>query len=263
VTSAEPDPGPYWIGTSWKMTKTLAEARAYAERLAASAEARAVGVQSFVIPPATAIATVAAALGGTGPVLVGAQNAHWEDAGAWTGEISVPQAADAGASLIEIGHSERREHFGESDGTVNLKVGATLRHGLRPLVCVGESAGQRDAGQAVATVVGQARAALAGHEEHAARVLVAYEPVWAIGERGREPHPDEIAEVVSALTGELGPRTPVLYGGSVHRGNAESILELPCVSGLFVGRGAWDVSDFVALLGLAAGRARATGRSRR
>ena len=125
------------------MTKTLAQAREYAQALTAVRWAD--GVQPFIVPPATAIAAVAQILRPGGPVLVGAQDAHWEDEGAWTGEVSVPQVKDAGARLLEIGHSERRAHFGETDERVNLKVHAALRHGVLPLVCVGEDAEQRTA----------------------------------------------------------------------------------------------------------------------
>ena len=127
-----------WIGTSWKMNKLRAEARDYAETLAASPHARGQAPQLFVIPPFTAVAEVADLLARTS-VMVGVQNIHWKDAGPWTGEISAGMAADCGATLAEIGHSERRTHFGETDETVALKVEAALRHGLTPLVCVGAS----------------------------------------------------------------------------------------------------------------------------
>lgn len=248
-----------WVGTSWKMTKTRAEGVAWARAVADAAaerggEAAWPGVQPFVVPPATAITQVAEALRapGTSRVLVGAQDAHWEDAGAWTGELSVPQVADAGAQLVELGHSERREHFAETDERVALKVAAVLRHGLLPLVCVGESAEQRDAGRSVEVVLAQARAALtpAGAE----RVVVAYEPVWAIGERGREARPEEVAPVVAALaelTGGAESGRPVLYGGSVTVEGAPGVLQVPGVDGLFVGRTAWRPEGLVALLDLA------------
>src|SRR5699024_7347566 len=135
-----------WVGTSWKMNKTLAEARAWAEGLRDHLDGTApAGVQPFVIPSFTATTAVAGILGEDAPVLLGVQNAHWEDAGAWTGEVSVPQAKDAGAQIVEIGHSERREHFGETVETTRLKVAAALRHGLTPLLCIGESAEVKDA----------------------------------------------------------------------------------------------------------------------
>ena len=128
--------------------------------------------------------TVAEALGPDSDVIVGAQNAHWEDGGAWTGEVSVPQAKDAGATLVELGHSERRTHFNETDATVNLKVRAVLRHGLIPLVCVGEPDEVFRQGGSSEYVVRQAHAAL-DQVDDVSDVLIAYEPVWAIGEGGR------------------------------------------------------------------------------
>ncbi len=255
-----------WVGTGWKMTKTRAEGVAWAREVARAAAERGgdaawPGVQPFVLPPATAISQVVEALDapGTRRVLVGAQDAHWEDAGAWTGELSVPQVADAGAQLVELGHSERREHFAETDERVALKVGAVLRHGLLPLVCVGETAEQRDAGRSVEVVLAQARAALAPAGEpggEGAAVVVAYEPVWAIGERGREARPEEVAPVVAALaelTGGSAAGRPVLYGGSVTVQGAPGVLEVPGVDGLFVGRTAWRAEGFVALLDLVSG----------
>jgi triosephosphate isomerase len=242
-----------WVGTSWKMNKTLAEARQYASALAGVGADRWPGVQPFVIPTATALAAVRAELGERSPVLLGAQNAHWEDAGAWTGEVSVPQLADAGAQLVELGHSERRTYFGETDETVNLKVKATLRHGLVPLVCVGEPSEVFDAGESRSHVLGQVRAALAGVGE-LDRVLLAYEPIWAIGENGRPAEADEIADVFAALQAEYGGSVrAVLYGGSVDQDNALATLAVPGVGGLFVGRAAWQPEGLVGLLDLVAG----------
>ncbi|WP_020015501.1 triose-phosphate isomerase [Promicromonospora sukumoe] len=244
-----PPPGTRWIGTSWKMTKSLAEARRYATALTDAARpGRWTGLQPFLIPPATALTTVRDALPLSAGVLLGAQNAHWADSGAWTGEVSVPQVADAGARLVEIGHSERREHFGDTDDVVHRKVRAVLRHGLVPLLCVGEPASVRAAGGSVEHVLGQARSALAGLDD-ASSVLVAYEPVWAIGEHGTPARPDDVAGVVAALAAELGSRIQgVLYGGSVDRANMHELLAVDHVSGLFVGRAAWDVDAFVAIL---------------
>ncbi len=245
-----------WVGTSWKMNKTLAEARDYATRLAAAlSDGAPAGVQPFIIPPATAITTVRDILGPDSPVVLGIQNAHWADAGAWTGEISVPQAADAGARLVEIGHSERREFFAETDETVNLKVKATLAHGLRPLLCVGEPGEVFAAGGSVAHIMAQVAAALDGIDD-VSRVLIAYEPIWAIGEHGREARPEDIEAVFAALDAAYGDRVEaILYGGSVNQGNAEETLRVSGVNGLFVGRSAWQVDGYLELLRIAASRA--------
>ena len=242
--------GKFRVGTGWKMNHTLAMARHYAEAIS-SAE-RPAGIQLFVLPPAIALTEVVRQLQGT-DVMVGAQNAHWAESGAWTGEISMTMVADAGASLIELGHSERRAHFGETDLDVNRKVKAALRHGLTPLVCVGETADDKRLGAAVETNCRQARMALAGltHAE-AARVWLAYEPVWAIGEGGIPATPDDAQPIhraiKSAIVDLIGIEPPVLYGGSVNPQNAQALAVVPEVDGLFVGRSAWTAEG---LLGIA------------
>lgn len=242
-----------WVGTSWKMNKTLAQASDYATRLAAAlADGAPAGVQPFIIPPATALTTVRGILGPDSPVELGIQNAHWADAGAWTGEISVPQAADAGATLVEIGHSERREFFAESDRTVNLKVKASLNHGLRPLLCCGEPGDVFDAGGSVPHIMAQVAAGLDGVDD-VSRVLIAYEPIWAIGEHGREARPEDIEAVFAALDAEYGDAVEcILYGGSVNQRNADETLHVPGVKGLFAGRSAWQVDGYLELLRIAA-----------
>jgi triosephosphate isomerase len=243
-----------WLGAGWKMNKTLAQARDYARTLAATDPERWPGVQPFILPPATALADVSAVLGPRSHILMGAQNAHWDDDGAWTGEISVPQVADAGARIVEIGHSERRAFFAETDETVNLKVKATLRHGLTPLVCVGEPEDVFAAGDSVLHVLDQVRAALDGAAD-VSSVLLAYEPIWAIGSGGRPAEPWDIAEVFAALRAEWGGSVKgVLFGGSVNPDNALATLGVEGVDGLFIGRAAWDVTGFIGLLDLVAAR---------
>ncbi|VDG77174.1 triosephosphate isomerase [Actinobaculum suis] len=247
-----------WVGTSWKMNGTLSFAREYAESLAGAGMETYVRaeVQPFVIPPFTALNTAAKALAET-PVLVGAQNAHWEDAGAWTGEVSVPQAADAGARIIEMGHSERREWFGETDETVNLKAKAALRHGLVPLICFGEPAEVFEAGETLPFICSQIDAALAGlpaagEGETGPRVLLAYEPIWAIGEHGRPPAREDLVTTFAALAERYGERvTAILYGGSVNHANNQDILSIPGVGGLFIGRSAWTAEGYLKNLELA------------
>src|SRR4029453_467703 len=139
-----PKSRPLWVGTSWKMNKTLAQAESFIDELLAFPIPS--GIQPFVLPPHTALARVRDLVPADSPVLLGAQNAHWAAEGPWTGEISMRMAKDAGATLIEIGHSERREHFGETDHTVALKAGGGRAHDLTPLICVGESLAVREAG---------------------------------------------------------------------------------------------------------------------
>lgn len=236
-----------WIGTSWKMNKTLAEARAFASGLmGANVDPR---IQPFVIPPFTAVREVKAMLADT-RVKVGAQNMHWDDAGAWTGEISPVMLKDCGLDIVELGHSERREHFGETDATVGLKVAAAVRHGLIPLICIGETLDERQAGRAAEVLERQVRAALAG--AGAAPVLLAYEPVWAIGANGIPATADYAdarqAEIIAVAQDVLGSRVPCLYGGSVNPGNCAELIACPHVDGLFIGRSAWAVEGYLDIL---------------
>ncbi|MCU0906511.1 MAG: triose-phosphate isomerase [Rhodobacteraceae bacterium] len=244
---------PLWIGTSWKMNKTLAEAQVFAEGLRAADAARDPRIQRFVIPPFTAVREVRAMLDGTS-VLVGAQNMHWADAGAWTGEISAPMLRDCGLHLVELGHSERREHFGETDETVGLKVAAAVRHGLIPLVCIGETLAERQAGRAGAVLERQVRRALQGLAGGPtdATVLLAYEPVWAIGETGIPATSDYAdarqAEIAAIAQDVLGRRIPCLYGGSVNPDNCAELMACTHVDGLFIGRSAWTVQGYLDIL---------------
>ncbi len=242
----------YWIGTSWKMNKTLAQALDFAGGLL-ERDFRHPSIQPFVVPPFTAVREVKAALAGT-DVKVGAQTMHWEDAGAWTGEISPAMLADCGLDLVELGHSERRAHFGETDETVGRKVAAALRHGLTPLVCVGETMEEREAGRADAVLARQTEAALAflGEAREGATILFAYEPVWAIGEHGIPASPDYAderqARIRAVAAGLLSAPPPVLYGGSVNPGNCEDLIGRPAVDGLFIGRSAWTVEGYLGIL---------------
>jgi len=248
---------PVWIGTSWKMNKTIDEARDYADRLTASPIPP--GVRAFVLPPHTALRAVRDRLPADSPILLGAQNAHWASEGAGTGEISMRMIKDAGAVLVEMGHSERREHFGETDATVTLKARAALDHGLQPLICVGEPASVRAAGRAKAFVTAQVRAAIATvapDEMHG--VLVAYEPVWAIGVGGRAATPEEVTPVMRAVAEELGDhasgagRAALLYGGGVDTDNASGLLCESHTDGLFVGRAGWSAAGLRQLIEIAA-----------
>ena len=243
----------YWVGTSWKMNKTLAEAEAFARALLATEAACDPRLQRFVIPPFTMVREVKTLLRPTS-VKVGAQNMHWADAGAWTGEISPPMLGDCGMDMVELGHSERRAFFGETDETVGLKVEAAVRHGLIPLICVGETAAQKQAGQASDVLARQTRAALAklSPEQRGAEILFAYEPVWAIGEHGVPASPDYAdarqAEIVDVAAATLGRRPPCLYGGSVNPGNCAELIARPHIEGLFIGRSAWAPEGYLDIL---------------
>lgn len=242
-----------WVGTSWKMNKTLAEGLAFAEALAAFVPELDEQVQPFVIPSFTAVREVKRALGAT-RVKVGAQNMHWADAGAWTGEVSPLQLADCGLDLIELGHSERREHFGETDETVGLKTEAAVRHGFVPLICVGETLAEREAGRADEVLAAQTTGALAKLDagQKAREILLAYEPVWAIGDKGIPATADyadrQQALIKRAAAEVLGREPQVLYGGSVNPGNAAELVTQPHIDGLFIGRSAWAPEGYVDIL---------------
>lgn len=242
-----------WIGTSFKMNKTLDEALAFARRLAETDDERDPGIQRFVIPSFTAVREVKRVLAQTS-VKVGAQNMHWDDSGAWTGEVSAPMLKDCQLDIVELGHSERREHFGETDETVGLKVASAVRHGLTPLICIGETLQERQAGRADTVLRRQVEAALArvATQPDPSPVLLAYEPVWAIGVNGIpatasyacERH-GKIAEVARDV---LGRSVPVLYGGSVNPQNCEELLSEAHIDGLFIGRSAWAVEGYLEIL---------------
>jgi triosephosphate isomerase len=241
----------FWVGTSWKMNKTLAESIVFAEGLLASHDDP--RIQCFVIPPFTAIREVKSILAETN-IKVGAQNMHWADYGAWTGEISPPMLVDCGMNLVELGHSERRKYFGETDETVGLKVEAAVRHGLTPLICVGETLADKHSGRAAEVLAAEVRGALTrlGDELKSSPILFAYEPVWAIGDKGVPASPEYAdarqAEIIAVAQELLGRRVPCLYGGSVNPGNCAELAGCPNIYGLFIGRSAWDVNGYLDIL---------------
>ena len=239
-----------WVGTSWKMNKTLAEAQTFARGLPSEGDPR---IQRFVIPPFTAVREVKAMLADT-TVKVGAQNMHWADDGAWTGEISPLMLKDCALDIVELGHSERREFFGETDETVGLKVEAAVRHGLIPLICIGETLAEREAGRATETLTAQVTGALGklSPAQKSKPILLAYEPVWAIGANGIPATSDYAdarqAEIIATSEAILNRRIPCLYGGSVNPGNAAELITCPHIDGLFIGRSAWNVAGYLDIL---------------
>ncbi len=244
---------PYWIGTSWKMNKTLAEARAFAGALRAADTLRDDRIQRFIIPPFTAVREVKSILSESS-VKVGAQNMHWADQGAWTGEISPLMLKDCNLDIVELGHSERREHFGETNETVGLKTEAAVRHGLIPLICIGETLEDRESGRATEILSEQVVGALSklSDAQKQAEILLAYEPVWAIGEKGIPAEPSYAdarqAEIIAVAQKAFGRKIPCLYGGSVNPQNCEELISCPNVDGLFIGRSAWNVEGYLDIL---------------
>ncbi len=241
---------------NWKMHKTAAEAVALVKELAGGlAEASGGGkVQVAVAPPFTALHAVAQALPGTGLELA-AQNVHWEAQGAFTGEISAAMLAEIGCRHGIVGHSERRQLFGETDEGVRKKVGALLAANVLPIVCVGETLAEREAGKTLAIVDRQVRGALAGLPASAlAALTIAYEPVWAIGTgktatsaQAQEVHA-AIRRILRELAGPAGDEIRIQYGGSVKPENAAELLSQPDVDGALVGGASLKAKDFLAIV---------------
>ena len=239
------------IAGNWKMnglSHQIAEAEAVAEGLAQTPSTARVAI----CPPATLIDRISRELADSG-VEVGGQDCHAEACGAFTGDVCAEMLADAGATLVILGHSERRAGYGETDAVVAAKVEAALRGGLEPIVCVGETLEQRKAGQAVHVVQAQVKGSLP-QSLKAKAFSVAYEPVWAIG-TGLTPTLDEIGEVHAAVRaalveafGEQGATVPILYGGSVKPSNASEILHVQDVGGALVGGASLKAADFLGII---------------
>lgn len=241
-----------WIGTSWKMNKVRSEAEAFARALAVSPVAQTGPCQAFIIPPFPYIAEVATLLRGTN-IMVGAQNMHWADHGAWTGEVSPLMIKDCGAVIVELGHSERRTYFGETDETVALKVEAALKHGLTALVCIGDTKAEYDAGKTAEALERQVRGLLKYVGKGAlGKTIIAYEPVWSIGAGGIPATPhfanEQHVRIASLIENLTGGKLPILYGGSVNPQNCVALASQSHIDGLFIGRSAWDVSGYLGII---------------
>ncbi len=248
-------PRPLIYAANWKMHHGPAAARSFLERfqrLTRPVEGRSL----WLFPPAVSIAAAREALDHDRPdISIGAQNVHWEPKGAFTGELSLPLVTEAGARGALIGHSERRHLFGETDEQVGRKVAAALKSGIVPMVCVGETLAEREAGRTEQVVVRQVAAVVervTGPDW--ARVVVAYEPVWAIG-TGRNATPDDAAQVHRLIRFELSrrgvaERVPVLYGGSVNQGNVLALLAREELDGVLVGGASLDAEGWAGLVGL-------------
>jgi triosephosphate isomerase len=214
-------------------------------------------VQVSVHPPFTDIRSIQTVIESDKmKILIGAQNCHWEDKGAFTGEVSPPMLAKLNVSHVIVGHSERREYFGETDEMVNKKVKAILVQGMTPIVCCGETLEEREAGGAEAKVEGQIRAGLAGvTPEHVASLVIAYEPIWAIG-TGKTATSDDAqamcAHIRSVVATEFGADAAaavrIQYGGSVKPGNIAELRSRPDVDGALVGGAALEADEFAAIV---------------
>ncbi|HXZ83470.1 MAG TPA: triose-phosphate isomerase [Acidimicrobiales bacterium] len=246
------------LSGNWKMNKNHFEALKLVQELAALLFAGAIppGREVSVHPPFTSLRTVQTAVESDHvPVVLGAQNCHFEDRGAYTGEVSAEMLAKLDVRYVITGHSERRQHFDETDAIVAKKIDAILRWGMCPIICVGETLEERDAGEAEAKVRGQVRAALEGRPtDVVASLVLAYEPIWAIG-TGMTATPADAQEMCAAIRSEIGHFAPsaaaairIQYGGSVTPETAAELLAGEDVDGFLVGGASLDAQRFVAIV---------------
>jgi len=237
---------PTLIAGNWKMNGLKAAIAELDVLLGAAVPAAA---ELLLCPPATLLASFARRANGS-HVRIGAQDCHWAQDGAHTGDISAEMLADAGASHIIVGHSERRADHGESDQLVRRKAEAAKRAGCIAILCVGETLEQRDGGQTLEVIARQLEGSVPA-QASAQGLFIAYEPVWAIG-TGRTPTTEQVAQVHAAIAGRMGAGFRILYGGSVKPSNAAELLAVPHVHGALVGGASLKAADFLAIAGAAA-----------
>lgn len=244
---------------NWKMNKTASEAATFIHALSQRLPGTSTGIELVVAPPFTALESVRVALGPSPSIQLGAQNMFWEDSGAYTGEVSAPMLKDLGCRYVILGHSERRTLFGEQSDGIRKKIGAALKHGLRPILCIGESLAQRDNGSTDDVLTQQLHENLSGFPGDAiAAVTVAYEPIWAIG-TGKSATTEQavaahrtIRRVLAAMASPtIADHMRVLYGGSVTPQNIESLLASDQVDGALVGGACLNIESFATIAALA------------
>ncbi|MCC6139255.1 MAG: triose-phosphate isomerase [Nitrospira sp.] len=246
------------IAGNWKMNKTASEAAAFTHELVQRKPASP-SVEIVIAPPFTALDSVRRALGTESSIGLAGQNLHWADSGAYTGEVSAPMLKDLGCRYVILGHSERRALFGETDEIIHKKLATAFRHGLKPILCVGESLAQREAGQTTQLIAQQLRGCLAGFTPtHLAMLTIAYEPVWAIG-TGKAASPEQAVPVHQTIrlflqnewSSAIAQETRILYGGSVTPQNVSSFLASEEIDGALVGGACLQVESFVTIADLA------------
>lgn len=242
------------IAGNWKLHKTIGETVELITGLKRSLH-EVTSVEIVVCPVFTALADAHDVLIESN-IQLGAQDVYWEDSGAFTGEVSAPLLKDAGVDYVIIGHSERRQYFGETNATVNKKIRAALRHGLKPIVCVGETLQQREDNKTFEVIEGQCAESLAGlTAEEMASIVIAYEPVWAIG-TGKTATPQQAQEVHKFIRdllarlydGSLAEEIRIQYGGSVKPENAAELMSQPDIDGALVGGASLKVDSFVGIV---------------
>lgn len=242
------------IAGNWKMNKLTDEARRLAREVSIGA-ADASHCQVILAPPYTVLSAVAAEIRGTRLILA-AQSVHWEPSGAFTGEISIPMLEDQGCQATIVGHSERRQHFGETDETVNRRVRAIVKSSLQAIVCIGETLAEREAGRYEDVIFQQLAGGLDGlTPPYLLRIMLAYEPVWAIG-TGRTASPEVAQEVHRAIRNwlaqkfgnEAAQKVRILYGGSVKPENIRDLMRQPDIDGALVGGACLEAESFLRII---------------
>ena len=246
------------VAANWKMHKTRGETESFLEGFLPTAEELLRAVEVVICPSFLSLETAVAACRGK-PVAIAAQNMHEEGSGAFTGEVAAPMLTDIGVSAVILGHSERRQHFNETDEALSRKVPAALDAGLQPILCVGESEGQREAGETEDVLRRQLEADLREVDDaRLGEVVVAYEPIWAIG-TGRTATTEQAQETIAFIRSLIAERQAaaagavrVLYGGSVKPDNAAELMGQPDIDGALVGGASLDPADFLAIVKAAA-----------
>lgn len=242
------------IAGNWKMHKTASEAAQLAKGLVEKV-GQVTDVEVVVCPTFTSLDAVAQAIKGS-KIALGAQNCYWEDQGAFTGEISIPMLKEAGCKYVIIGHSERRQYFGETDEKINKKAQTLYKHGLTPIICVGETLAEREANRTEEVVSTQVKGCLAGlPADKVAASVIAYEPVWAIGtgktatkEQAQEVHAVIRKLVAQLFSQDVADKVRLQYGGSVKPSNAKELMAQPDIDGALVGGAALDADSFAGIV---------------
>ncbi len=241
------------IAGNWKMNNTVPEALSLVQGIKLKLVRK--DYKVIVFPPFTALYSVGGAISGS-PIKLGAQDVFWEEKGAYTGEISPIMLADLGVEYVIVGHSERRKYFNETDEIVNKKLKAVLKHNMTPIFCIGENLEDREAGRTIDVLVRQLRNGLAGiPAEDVERIIIAYEPVWAIGTgktatpiQAQSAHAHIREELNQLYGGKIGENITILYGGSVKPENAADLTSMPDVDGALVGGASLDAESFIGII---------------
>ncbi|MBN3925705.1 triose-phosphate isomerase [Nostoc sp. NMS4] len=233
------------IAGNWKMFKTQAETQEFLQGFLPHLEETPQGREVILCPPFTDLSVLSKTLHGS-LIQLGAQNIHWEEYGAYTGEISGPMLTESGVRFVIVGHSERRQYFGETDATVNLRLRTAQRFGLTPILCVGETKQQRDAGEAESLITLQLDKALVDINQH--NLVIAYEPIWAIG-TGDTCEVEEANRIIGLIRSKLtNPNVSIQYGGSVKPNNIDEIMAQPEIDGVLVGGASLEPESFARIV---------------